>query len=191
MAEEKPCFSKRGWLAYCFDGSSSFFWAGSIKYGCWLVAAAVNICLQTPRHWWGKHDWMMRRQKNICLSIQPEPLFLRRKLLWCLIRDDPLAGTKVFGETLYMTIVSSLRFGICARPAAGNCWFLPIRTGSVYAIFLNGALGFIVNFVRSVPFLILLIAVIPFTRFLVGTSVGSTATIVPLVLASAPLSPEW
>lgn len=47
-------------------------------------------------------------------------------------------------------------------------------------------LDFIVNLVRSVPFLILLILVIPLTKFIVGKSYGSTATIVPLVLAAAP-----
>ncbi len=42
------------------------------------------------------------------------------------------------------------------------------------------------NIVRSIPFLILLIILIPFTRFVVGQSYGSTATIVPLVIAAAP-----
>ena len=44
----------------------------------------------------------------------------------------------------------------------------------------------IVNIVRSIPFIILLVLLIPFTRFLVGKSYGSTATIVPLVVAAAP-----
>ena len=51
---------------------------------------------------------------------------------------------------------------------------------------VNGILGVIINILRSVPFLILLVAVIPFTRAVVGTSIGSTATIVPLVIAAAP-----
>lgn len=51
---------------------------------------------------------------------------------------------------------------------------------------VNAVLGFIVNFLRSVPFIILLVAVIPLTRFIVGTSLGSTATIVPLVIGAAP-----
>ena len=88
-------------------------------------------------------------------------------------------------ETLYMTIVSSLLAYVLGLPL-GILLILTDKNGIRPMRFLNGALGFIVNFVRSVPFLILLIAVIPFTRFLVGTSVGSTATIVPLVLASAP-----
>jgi D-methionine transport system permease protein len=51
---------------------------------------------------------------------------------------------------------------------------------------LNLVLNIVVNITRSIPFLILLIAVIPFTRLITGTSIGSTATIVPLVLAAAP-----
>ena len=51
---------------------------------------------------------------------------------------------------------------------------------------LNAVLGFIVNMLRSVPFLILLVAIMPFTRKVVGTTIGSTATIVPLIVGSAP-----
>ncbi|HHW03348.1 MAG TPA: ABC transporter permease [Thermoanaerobacterales bacterium] len=51
---------------------------------------------------------------------------------------------------------------------------------------LNKVLGTIVNIFRSVPFIILLIALIPFTRFLVGTSIGTTAAIVPLSIAAIP-----
>ena len=47
-------------------------------------------------------------------------------------------------------------------------------------------LGFIVNMVRSFPFIILLIALIPLTRFIVGTSIGETAAIVPITIGSAP-----
>ncbi|MBQ5542410.1 MAG: ABC transporter permease, partial [Erysipelotrichales bacterium] len=46
--------------------------------------------------------------------------------------------------------------------------------------------GFIVNIIRSVPFLLLLVYVMPFTRFLVGTTIGTTAVIPPLVIASTP-----
>lgn len=49
-----------------------------------------------------------------------------------------------------------------------------------------GILGFIVNMVRSFPFIILLIALIPFTRFIVGTSIGETAAIVPITIGAAP-----
>lgn len=51
---------------------------------------------------------------------------------------------------------------------------------------INLIVGTIVNILRSVPFLILLVAILPFTRAVVGTTIGSTATIVPLVVAAAP-----
>ncbi|MEW9078294.1 methionine ABC transporter permease [Terrisporobacter glycolicus] len=51
---------------------------------------------------------------------------------------------------------------------------------------LYSILGFIVNMVRSFPFIILLIALIPFTRFIVGTSIGETAAIVPITIGAAP-----
>ncbi len=51
---------------------------------------------------------------------------------------------------------------------------------------LNKVLGFVVNLARSLPFIILLVVLIPFTRALVGTSIGPTATIVPLTLAAVP-----
>lgn len=51
---------------------------------------------------------------------------------------------------------------------------------------VNSALGVVVNLLRSVPFIILLIAVMPVTRFILGTTLGPTATVVPLVIASAP-----
>ena len=51
---------------------------------------------------------------------------------------------------------------------------------------LNGILGVIINLIRSVPFMILLIMVIPLTRIIVGTSIGPVAVIPPLVIAAAP-----
>lgn len=50
----------------------------------------------------------------------------------------------------------------------------------------NRALGFVVNATRSTPFIILVVAIIPLTRFLVGTSIGTKAAIVPLTIAAAP-----
>ena len=88
-------------------------------------------------------------------------------------------------ETLYMTLAATaasyvigLPMGVvlCATGANGIC---PNRP-------LNAVLGTIVNIIRSVPFIILLVAVIPVTRFIVGTSLGSSATIVPLVIGAAP-----
>ena len=51
---------------------------------------------------------------------------------------------------------------------------------------INGVLGMIINLIRSVPFMILLIMVIPLTRIIVGTSIGPVAVIPPLVIAAAP-----
>jgi D-methionine transport system permease protein len=60
------------------------------------------------------------------------------------------------------------------------------RKGLIAAPTLNQILGSIVNIARSLPFIILLVIVIPFTRLLVGTSIGVTAAIVPLSLAAIP-----
>ena len=51
---------------------------------------------------------------------------------------------------------------------------------------LNKTLGLITNGLRSIPFIILMVAIIPFTRFVVGTSIGTAAAIVPLTLAAIP-----
>ena len=54
----------------------------------------------------------------------------------------------------------------------------------------NAVLGTVINALRSVPFIILLVAIIPFTRLIVGSSIGTAAAIVPLTLSVAPSSPE-
>ena len=51
---------------------------------------------------------------------------------------------------------------------------------------LNKTVGWVVNAVRSTPFIILLVAIIPFTRFITGSSIGTAAAVVPLTLAAAP-----
>ena len=51
---------------------------------------------------------------------------------------------------------------------------------------LNAALGFIVNVTRSTPFIILVVAIVPFTRLIAGTSIGTRAAIVPLTIAATP-----
>ncbi len=60
------------------------------------------------------------------------------------------------------------------------------RNGVLPALSLNRTVGIIVNAVRSTPFIILLVAIIPLTRFFVGTSIGTAAAIVPLTIAAAP-----
>ncbi|MGI6765407.1 MAG: methionine ABC transporter permease [Anaerovoracaceae bacterium] len=88
-------------------------------------------------------------------------------------------------ETLYMTLVSTTLAYVIGLPLGVA---LVVSDGSQNSLVrgINTVLGIVVNLLRSVPFLILLVAVIPVTRFIVGTSIGSTATIVPLVIASAP-----
>lgn len=88
-------------------------------------------------------------------------------------------------ETIYMTIVSTALSYIIGLPL-GLILVVTDKTGVRPMRAVNAVLGFIVNFLRSVPFIILLVAVIPLTRFIVGTSLGSTATIVPLVIGAAP-----
>lgn len=89
------------------------------------------------------------------------------------------------GATLYMTLVSTLIAYLLGLPigillvvtAPGG--FKPVKA-------LYKVLDVVVNIVRSIPFLILLMLIIPFTRFVVGKSYGATATIVPLAFAAAP-----
>jgi D-methionine transport system permease protein len=61
------------------------------------------------------------------------------------------------------------------------------RKGELFAApALNAALGAVVNVARSTPFIILVVAIIPFTRWVVGTSIGTAAAMVPLTVAAAP-----
>jgi D-methionine transport system permease protein len=87
--------------------------------------------------------------------------------------------------TLYMTLVSSLIAYVIGLPL-GLVLVVTGKEGIKPNPWINTSLGIIVNILRSVPFLILLVALMPFTRLIVGTSLGSKATIVPLVIASAP-----
>lgn len=88
-------------------------------------------------------------------------------------------------ETLYMTVVSTAMAYVIGLPL-GVLLCVTDKNG-VYPIpVVNKVLGFIINFLRSVPFLILLVFILPLTRAIVGTTIGSTATIVPLVVAAAP-----
>lgn len=88
-------------------------------------------------------------------------------------------------DTLYMTIVStalSYIFGMIMGVLLVICRKDGIAPRPVF----YAVLDMVVNLTRSFPFLILMIAVIPFTRFLVGTTIGNNATVVPLVIAAAP-----
>ncbi len=88
-------------------------------------------------------------------------------------------------DTLYMTFVSTLFAYLFALPL-GIALVVTKKEGLYPMEILNRVLDVIVNIGRSVPFLILLIAVMPITKAIAGKSYGSTATIVPLVIAATP-----
>lgn len=84
-----------------------------------------------------------------------------------------------------MTLVSSALAYLIGLPL-GIILVVTDKDGIKPALGLNRILGVIINVIRSMPFLILCITLIPVTRFITGTSLGPTATIVPLVIGSAP-----
>lgn len=93
--------------------------------------------------------------------------------------------TKGTGETLYMTLVSTAIAYVIGIPL-GVLVYTTASGGIMPNRPVNFIAGAVINIIRSVPFLILLVAILPFTRLVAGTTIGSTATIVPLVVASAP-----
>ena len=92
---------------------------------------------------------------------------------------------KGIGETLYMTLMSTALGYLFGLPM-GVLLAVSDKEGLAPNRWLYKVLDVAANIVRSVPFLILLILLIPFTRFLIAKSTGSTATIVPLVVAAIP-----
>lgn len=89
------------------------------------------------------------------------------------------------GETLYMTIGSTLLSYLIGLPL-GVLLVVTEPNSILPQPAVSKGLNVVINLLRSVPFLILLIAVMPFTRLVTGTTIGSTATIVPLVIAAFP-----
>lgn len=88
-------------------------------------------------------------------------------------------------DTLFMTLVSAF-FGYVLGLPMGILLTITDKEGIRPNALIYKVLDAVSNIVRSIPFLILLILLIPFTRFVVGQSYGSAATIVPLVVAAAP-----
>lgn len=88
-------------------------------------------------------------------------------------------------ETLVMVGISGLAGSIIGIPL-GVLLRLTDRGGVLQNTGVNRVVGGIVNAVRSTPFIILLVAIIPFTRFITGSSIGTAAAVVPLTLAAAP-----
>ena len=88
-------------------------------------------------------------------------------------------------ETFYMVIVATTVASLLGVPL-GFILFTTNKGGILEHKLINKILGSISNAVRSIPFIILLVAIIPFTRFVVGTSIGTNAAIVPLVIGAIP-----
>ena len=98
--------------------------------------------------------------------------------LWPLLVDGTL-------DTLYMVGLAAL-FTVLIGLPLGVLLFLSRRHGLMPMPRVNAVLGTIINTGRSLPFIVLLIALIPFTRLLVGTTLGSTAAIVPITIGAFP-----
>lgn len=88
-------------------------------------------------------------------------------------------------ETLYMTLVSTAIAYLLGTPL-GILLYLTAPNGMSPKPVIHKLLGLITNFFRSIPFIILIVWLLPFTRMLIGTTIGPTATIVALVVASTP-----
>ena len=89
------------------------------------------------------------------------------------------------GQTIYMVVVSMLVATLIGVPLG----VLLHTTGKGQILenaALNKSVGAVVNAIRSIPFIILMVAIIPLTRLLVGTAIGTTAAMVPLVIAAVP-----
>ncbi|WP_262027969.1 methionine ABC transporter permease [Microvirga sp. Mcv34] len=89
------------------------------------------------------------------------------------------------GETLYMVAVAALIATLFGLPL--GVFLATSGKGELFAApWVNRVLGVVVNATRSTPFIILVVAIIPFTRLIAGTSIGTNAAIVPLTIAATP-----
>ncbi|WP_108501468.1 methionine ABC transporter permease [Paracoccus indicus] len=88
-------------------------------------------------------------------------------------------------QTMYMVAISAV-LGTLGGLPLGVFLATSQRGELLSAPWINKVLGLVVNAARSVPFIILVVAIIPFTRMIVGTSIGTNAAIVPLTLAAVP-----
>lgn len=92
---------------------------------------------------------------------------------------------EALGQTLTMVFASGL-IGFALGIPLGVALHLSKEGGQLENRALNKVLGIVVNVGRSIPFIILLVAIIPFTRFIVGSSIGTAAAIVPLTVGAIP-----
>ncbi len=88
-------------------------------------------------------------------------------------------------QTIYMVFIASLIASLVGIPL-GILLAITSKNGIYENKLINSTLGVIVNAVRSIPFIILLVAIIPFTRLITGTSIGTAAAIVPLTIGAIP-----
>ena len=94
--------------------------------------------------------------------------------------------TKALGETIYMVAISMLIASAIGIPL-GVLLHVTAKGEFLDAPMVNRSIGAVVNAVRSIPFIILMVAIIPLTRLIVGSAIGTTAAMVPLVIASVPV----
>ncbi|HWR42929.1 methionine ABC transporter permease [Sporomusa sp.] len=100
-------------------------------------------------------------------------------------QDMLMLLVEALGETIYMVAVSSLVSALLGIPLG----VILVITGKGHIkenLVFNQTLGAVVNAARSTPFIILMVAIIPFTRIIAGTSIGTNAAIVPLTIAAIP-----
>lgn len=93
--------------------------------------------------------------------------------------------SKALGETVYMVVISMIISTLIGIPL-GVLLHTTSKGQILECLPLNRVVGAVVNAIRSIPFIILMVAIIPFTRLIVGSAIGTTAAMVPLVLASVP-----
>lgn len=92
---------------------------------------------------------------------------------------------KSLAETLYMLSVSAIIAAVIGIPL-GILLVVTEKNHILSCPMMNKPLAFVINMIRSIPFIILMVAIIPLTRIIAGTSIGTTAAIVPLALAAIP-----
>jgi len=88
-------------------------------------------------------------------------------------------------QTIYMVLTSSF-FGIIIGLPLGIILYITNTNGLSPIYVVNKILGTLVNVLRSFPFIVLLIFILPLSRIIIGTSIGTTASILPLSIAAAP-----
>ncbi len=98
--------------------------------------------------------------------------------MWGLLLDS-------FWETMYMVVTSTVLATLIGLPL-GVVLTVTRSNHILPNVAVNSVLGTVVNAARSTPFIILMVAIIPLTRLIVGSSIGTTAAIVPLTISAAP-----